>query len=267
MCTQVDRYTRTPIRKHHLSTSVRIPPEHMMTGNHSTTTTFILAGGLGTRLRSLSGEQPKGMMPIDGEPFLRRMLERLAAQDVREVVLCLGYGADAIIEYFEAHPLPSVQLHYSIEDEPRGTAGALRAAEPFWSEHNLILNGDTELEFALHDFYHYHRTMCADLSIGLAHVDDAARYGRVRLRDDGRVETFLEKDGIHHSGLVNAGVYLATRHTLDAIPRAGAYSVEREWLPDLLQRDCALYALPIAESFVDIGTPEDYLKLANRQVK
>lgn len=229
--------------------------------------TFVLAGGLGTRLRAVSGDLPKGLMPVHGTPFLRRLVDRLIAQQLTDIVLCLGYGAAAIVEYFNANPLSGVNLHFSIESRPRGTAGALRVAERYWSDQNLILNGDTDVQFAFTRFSDYHRTMCAAVTVGLARVDDAARFGRVLLRDDGRVETFREKDGVHNSGQVNTGLYLANRLALEEIPPDRAYSIERDWLPDLLQRGFALYALPVAESFVDIGTPEDYWRLANREVK
>ena len=231
------------------------------------TTTFVLAGGLGTRLRSISGSRPKGLMPVDGTPFLRRLLDMLLAQDLNEVVLCLGYRADAIVAYFTENPVPGMRLHFSIESEAMGTAGALRVAEAYWSEQNLILNGDTELRFAFPRLSEYHRTMCAALTVGLARVEDAARFGRVHLGPDGRVETFSEKDGVHSSGVVNVGLYLAGRGALDAIPPHREYSIERDWLPDLVRRGFAVYGLPVAESFVDIGTPEDYWRLANREVK
>src|SRR5207245_622803 len=109
--------------------------------------TFILAGGLGTRLRSVSGPTPKGMMPVGGQPFLERLIQRVSEQQLTDVVLCLGYGASEIMAYFDAHPIAGVQLQYSVEPEPRGTAGALRVAEPCWIHENLILNGDTELFF------------------------------------------------------------------------------------------------------------------------
>src|SRR5438477_7067315 len=114
--------------------------------------TFILAGGMGTRLRSVSPDLPKALMPVGGEPFLQRLLKRLATQSLQEVVLCLGFGAEAIIAYLEAHPLPSPRLHYSVEAEPRGTAGALRVAEDYWRDLNLILNRDTECPFAFQTF-------------------------------------------------------------------------------------------------------------------
>ncbi len=90
---------------------------------------FILAGGLGTRLRPVSGDTPKGLMPVGGKPFLRRLAERLTAQGFADIVLCLGHGAAAISGHFEAEPLPGATLRFSVEPEPRGTAGALRVAE------------------------------------------------------------------------------------------------------------------------------------------
>ena len=225
---------------------------------------FILAGGLGTRLRAVSGERPKGLMSVGGQPFLQRLLERLVAQNLHECALCLGYGAQSISNYFAEHPVRDMALHLSIEAEPRGTAGALRVAQACWAEQNLILNGDTEIAFDFQSFFDDHRTKQGAVTIGLAQVDDAARYGRVLLGDGGRVNAFLEKDGEQRGGLVNAGVYLATYHALGQIPAQGQVSIEHGWLPDLLRRDFSLYGVVIAAEFTDIGAPEDYWRLANR---
>src|SRR5437763_1513869 len=95
-------------------------PDNGMSSHARTLRTFILAGGLGTRLRAVSGNRPKGMMPVGGQPFLARLVERLAEQQLSDIVLCLGYGAAEIRSYFEAHTLSAVRVHYSVETEPRG---------------------------------------------------------------------------------------------------------------------------------------------------
>ena len=224
---------------------------------------FVLAGGLGTRLRSVSGAVPKGLMPIGDQPFLRRLLERTAAQNLNECVLCLGYGAQAIMDYFDAKPVNGMRILYSVESEPRGTAGALRVAQTYWDAHNLVMNGDTELTCDFHALYAFHRLREADVTIGLARMEDASRYGRVELADDGRVLAFREKDGVKQSGVVNAGVYVAPRSALSAIPAEGHVSIERDWLPALLQARRRVYGMVVADGFTDIGTPEDYWRLAN----
>ncbi len=229
--------------------------------------TFILAGGLGTRLRELSGDRPKGLMPIGGQPFLQRLLERLAAQGLSECVLCLGYRADAIIAHFMAQPIANLQLHFSVETEPRGTAGALRVAEAYWRAHNFILNGDTEITFDFASLQQFHHTQQATVTIGLTHVADASRFGRVQLNETGQVRAFLEKDGVAQDGFVNAGMYLAAAEALASIPTTGAYSIEKEWLPSLLRQSRAIYGYVVAPEFIDIGTPADYWRLANQQVK
>jgi mannose-1-phosphate guanylyltransferase len=226
--------------------------------------TFILAGGLGTRLRSLSGSRPKALMPVAGKPFAQRLLVRLAAQGMGGAVLCLGYGATDIVAHFETHPLPGMQVHYSIESEPRGTAGALRTAQTYWADHNLILNGDTELEFDIARFFDYHRAKQSELTMGLVEVADAARFGRVVAARDGKLVNFLEKDGGHTPGLVNAGVYLAECCVLESIPEGRSVSLETEWLPALIRDKIGVYGVPIATAFIDMGTPEDYERLVHK---
>ncbi|MBI1802223.1 MAG: hypothetical protein HYR71_11420, partial [Chloroflexi bacterium] len=160
--------------------------------------------------------------------------------------------------------IEGLRLTFSVEAEPRGTAGALRAAEPWWGEQNLVLNGDTEIAFDLAGFYAHHRNWEADVTVGLAVVDDAARFGRASVAGDGRLLAFSEKDDRHTGGLVNAGVYLCSRRALSLIPATGYASIERDWLPLLLERGLAVYAIEVATHFTDIGTPEDYWRLANQ---
>jgi D-glycero-alpha-D-manno-heptose 1-phosphate guanylyltransferase len=226
--------------------------------------TFILAGGLGTRLRPVSGPHPKGMMPIGDQPFLERLIERLAGQKLSEIVLCLGYGAAEIRAYFDAHPNQDINVRYSIEPEPEGTAGALREARQYWLDENFILNGDTELQFDLASFLDYHRRQQAEVTVALAHVHDASRFGRVQCANDGRVLEFVEKDGVPDAGFVNAGVYLASRRALNTIPQAGQVSIEKDWVPALLREGHPVYGCAIADGFTDIGTPDDYRRLAAR---
>jgi NDP-sugar pyrophosphorylase family protein len=204
------------------------------------------------------------MMPVGGQPFLERLIERLAAQHVTECVLCLGHGAADISAYFDTHPIRDVRLHYSIESEALGTAGALRVAESFWAKENLVLNGDTELEFDLLGFLAFHRTQHAEVTIGLAQVQDASLFGRVRTAADGQVLEFLEKDGRPDPGFVNAGIYLATRRALGLIPAAGQVSIEKEWMPALLRERRWVYGHKIADEFIDIGTPDNYRRLVAR---
>jgi NDP-sugar pyrophosphorylase family protein len=226
--------------------------------------TFILAGGLGTRLRPVSGLRPKGMMPIGDQPFLERLIEPLAGQNVSEIVLCLGYGALEITEYFDAHPVSGVCVRYSMEAEAQGTAGALREAGQYWQDETLVLNGDTELQFDVSALLDFHRRQRAAVTIGLARVHDAAQFGRVRCAHDGRVLEFVEKDGVPDAGFVNAGVYLASRRALNLIPAAGQVSIEKDWMPALLREGHPVYGCAVADEFTDIGTPENYRRLAAR---
>ena len=223
--------------------------------------TFVLAGGLGTRLRPISGPTPKGMMPVGGQPFLARLLERLAEQRLTDVVLCLGYGAAEIAAYFDARPIAGASVRYSVEPEPRGTAGALLVAEPYWADENLIMNGDTEMIFDFGDILSFHRGVQSELTIGIVPVADASTFGRVRSRDDGRVQEFMEKDELPYPGSVNAGIYLTGRAALEAIPVRKHASIEKDWIPALLREDRRVYACAIATNFIDFGTPENYRRL------
>jgi len=233
-------------------------------GDEQLTRAFILAGGLGTRLRPVSGDTPKGLMPVGGQPFLRRLIERMAARGVADIVLCLGYGAGAIMAHFAERAVPGASVRYSVEPEPRGTAGALRVAEPYWAAQNLILNGDTELACDYAALIAAHQRAGSAVTIALAHMDDCARYGRVQIDAHGRVLAFREKDGRRRPGLVNAGIYVATREALERIPPAGVASVERDWLPGLVQAAAPVTGVIVSTGFTDMGTPDDYWRLANQ---
>lgn len=232
-----------------------------MSEDQRTIRSFILAGGLGTRLRPISGPTPKGMMPVGGQPFLARLIDRLAAQRLTDIVLCLGYGAEDITTYFDAHSIAGVRVQYSVEPEPRGTAGALRVADRYWADENLVLNGDTELSFDFGDFLAFHQNARAELTIGSVPVADASAFGRIRAGDDGKVLEFMEKDELPYPGSVNAGIYLAGRAALAAIPARPQVSIEKDWIPSLLREGRRVYACAIATEFIDFGTPENYRRL------
>jgi NDP-sugar pyrophosphorylase family protein len=220
-------------------------------------TAAILAGGLGTRLRSRIADRPKVLAPVCGRPYLAYLLDQLAAARVRRVVLLTGYLADQIHAAF-GETYAGLRLTYSDEPSPRGTAGALRDARPHLpSPSVLLLNGDSFCAASLLDFRAFHRRCGADLSLVLTRVEDSSRYGRVCVAPDGRILRFEEKTQTAGAGWVNAGVYLLQRSLIEEIPADGPASLERDlfpmWAAD--KRCCGFLSwVP----FLDIGTPESY---------
>jgi NDP-sugar pyrophosphorylase family protein len=218
---------------------------------------FVLAGGLGTRLKSKFGDVPKPLAPIGGRPFLARQLEWLASHGVRDVVLCVGHGAEQVRAAVGDGATQGVRLHYSEESEPLGTGGALKLAERYVDGPALVVNGDTLSPcnpWALERSRWEHGALGA---IALFDVADATARGRVALADDGHVAGFHEKDPSHRGhAWVNGGVYAFAPDVWRRLP-AGVSSLERETLPALVLEH-ALRGLPCAGEFYDIGTPEEW---------
>ena len=218
---------------------------------------IILAGGAGTRLRSLVPDLPKPMAPIAGRPFLEYLIERLVQGGVTDLVLSVGHRADAISDHFGGS-WGGAAISYAVETEPLGTGGAIAFAAQGCTDNSiLVVNGDTYLGINFADLVAWGGSKPA-LTAGmvLRAVEDVARYGAV-LCADGMVQGFVEK-GETGPGLVNAGVYLLNPEIFSQFGLSGRFSLES----DLLQPHAE--ALPLRAYvtdgfFVDIGVPADYL--------
>lgn len=219
-------------------------------------TAAVLAGGLGTRLRSVVADRPKALAEIRGRPFLAYLLDSIAAAGVRSVVLCTGYMAEqiqAVLGNMYGH-LP---LRYSHEPSPLGTGGALRLALPMLdSDSVLVMNGDSFCDVDLEAFWTWHCSHDADGSILLTEAADSKRYGRVEVDIEGRALGFYEKSELGVSGWINAGIYMLSRRLLLTIPTGRAISLEREMFPAWIGQ--GLYGYCSAGRFLDIGTPASY---------
>jgi NDP-sugar pyrophosphorylase family protein len=219
-------------------------------------TALVLCGGLGTRLRPVTGEQPKVLAEVAGRPFLHYTLTYLRSQGLRDIVLCTGYAAEAVAGYCQDGSRWGVRLRYSPEPEALGTGGAIKHALPLLAtERCFVLNGDSLAQADLGGLQRFHTEKSAQISMVLARVSDKTRYGAALLADDGAVTGFSEK-GQAGSGLINAGIYLLNREVLDTIPANCNVSLERDVFPRYAGR--GLYGLVAADSFIDIGTPESF---------
>lgn len=218
---------------------------------------IILAGGLGTRLRSVLPDLPKAMAPIRGRPFLALLLDQLAAAGFRAVTLAVGYRHDTIRRYFgERHG--TLALRYSVETEPLGTGGALRLALGQASAPEVfVLNGDTYVELDYAAMRLAHRSAKVALTVAVHGVADAGRYGALEVAE-GRIRGFLEK-GRGGPGLINAGVYLLSAGLLAGHDLPGVFSFETDFLMPYVHEIRPL-AFATAGEFIDIGVPEDYAR-------
>jgi D-glycero-alpha-D-manno-heptose 1-phosphate guanylyltransferase len=230
-----------------------------MTETLEDVTGVILAGGLGTRLRSRIADRPKVLAPVHGRPYLAYLLDQLAEAGLRNVVLLTGYLAEQIRSAF-GETYAGLRLAYSFEPSPLGTAGALRQALPHLLSPNiLLLNGDSYCAAPLSDFWEFHSSQRADFSLVLTPVEDCSRYGQVCLGPDGRVLRFEEKSQGGGAGWVNAGIYLLRRAMIEEIPAGGPASLERDMFPTwAIGKRC--FGFPCQAQFLDIGTPESYAR-------
>ena len=221
-------------------------------------TAVILAGGFGTRLRSVVSDRPKVLAEVGGRPFLGYLLDQLVAEDVKSVVLCTGYLGEQVQDRLGTN-YRTLALQYSREPQPLGTGGALRLALPMLDTDSvLVMNGDSYCDTRLDAFANWHAGRRPPATILLAETDDTRRYGRVQVDDQGRVLRFSEKTDDMDPGLVNAGIYLLSRTLIGSIAFGRAVSLEREVFPDWIGR--GLCGFRGDGRLWDIGIPESYAR-------
>jgi NDP-sugar pyrophosphorylase family protein len=216
---------------------------------------LILCGGLGTRLREAVPDKPKSMAPIKGKPFLEILLRSLKAKGVDDFILATGHLSGQIEDYCGNGACWDVKIRYSREPEPLGTGGAVKLAEPLLADRFLILNGDTFVDFDPQSLARKMDHTAAPLVLTLRHVEDPERYGAVDVDPHGKVKAFVEK-GIRRGNLINAGVYLAKKSALGLMDAGRAVSLEKEWMPRLIEE--GIFGVETRGLFIDIGIPEDY---------
>jgi D-glycero-alpha-D-manno-heptose 1-phosphate guanylyltransferase len=223
------------------------------------TKAVLLVGGLGTRLRSVLPSTPKPLASVGNRPFLELLVRQLRNQGIYDLVFCTGYLGHEIESEFGNGSAWDVNIEYSREPHPMGTAGAVKFAEPLLRQDSdfLVMNGDSFMEIDFRRLIHVHRTSGGIASMAVLRRKNEMRYGTVQLAADGRVSAFTEKTGSSAVGFVNAGIYVFNPRIFEHIPE-GPGSLERDIFPKLL--DHGVYAAEQHGVFIDIGTPEDYVR-------
>jgi D-glycero-alpha-D-manno-heptose 1-phosphate guanylyltransferase len=219
----------------------------------------LLVGGLGTRLRSVVPSAPKVLASLGKRSFLQLLVSQLRSQGIRRLVMCTGYLAEQIENKFGNGQSWEVTIEYSREEQPLGTAGAVKLAARYLQDDSefLVMNGDSFLEIDFRNFMEFHRSHDAMATIAVFRVENTNRYGTVNVDVNGRILGFAEKTGREVPGLVNGGVYVFNRAVLQCIPEQPA-SLEKDIFPQLL--DQGVYAQEQHGMFIDIGTPADYAR-------
>ncbi len=217
---------------------------------------IILAGGLGTRLRSVVADIPKCMALVAGKPFLYYVIEHFKKQGADKFIFSLGYKHEMIEAWLnEQYPLMFMQS--SIEEEPLGTGGAVKLACGLATEKNvLVINGDTLFSVDLKMLSSFHHTTGSDCTLSLKPMQYFNRYGVVEINKDCSITSFKEKQS-YENGLINGGVYAlnAVKFQQEELP--GKFSFEKDYLEKYYTQR-KMYGIVQDKYFIDIGIPEDY---------
>jgi D-glycero-alpha-D-manno-heptose 1-phosphate guanylyltransferase len=225
---------------------------------------IILAGGLGTRLRSEVADLPKCMAPVAEKPFLHWVITNALLQGVTKFIFSLGYLHEKIEDYI-AKDYPTLNVKFSIEDEPLGTGGAIKLAMQLSTEKNvLVLNGDTLFEVNNNLLFETHDKNNADCTLVLKPMTDFNRYGCVTTNEQLQIISFEEKKQTE-KGLINGGVYLINNDRFSDITFDKKFSFEKDYLEKYVH-SYKMMAIINDGYFIDIGIPEDFKK-ANEEIK
>lgn len=224
---------------------------------------IILAGGSGTRLRPLTVNTPKPMVPILNRPFLEHVLLYLKRYGIEEVILATHYLPNCFQAYLSDSAGYGLRLTCVVEEIPLGTAGAVKNVAQYLDDTFLVFNGDIFTDLDLSALIAFHKEKKAQVTIALTPVDNPTIYGVVESNGDGRVLRFLEKPGWEEvtTNLINAGIYVLEPEVLELVSPGSYYMFENGLFPLLLRRGEPVYGYPSSAYWLDIGTPEKYLKL------
>lgn len=229
----------------------------------------VLAGGEGTRLKPLTYKRPKPLMPVAGRPCIDYVLRALANSGFHEIIVTTAYLSDALIKSIGDGFDYNASILYSFEENPAGTAGAVRRVGNFIDDTFVVAMGDLlcDVDFkALHDF---HKRKGGVVTIALTEVEDPVQYGIVGLDENGRIAKFKEKPKKEEafSNLINAGIYVLEPEVLDFIPTDQKFDFAKDLFPKLLSKGVPLYGSKLEGIWMDIGRPQDLLKASMEIVR
>ena len=224
---------------------------------------ILLVGGFGTRLKPLTNQTPKPMLPVGGLPVTEHQLIAAKKAGITTVILATSYLSEVFIPYFGDGSKWGMQLKYAVEKEPLGTGGAIRNAAELIDlesakaahEEFVIFNGDVLSHHSIAAQLDFHRKHQADVTLHLINVEDARAFGCVPTDKDGRVTAFLEKMDNPVTNAINAGCYVFSPNVILDIPRSKVVSVERETFPNLVNSGRPVFGYNEQSYWLDIGTP------------
>lgn len=219
----------------------------------------ILAGGLGSRLGSLTQELPKPLLLVGGRPFLEYIILNLKRHAITHILLSVGYLAEKIIQHFGKGESLGVDIDYSIENEPAGTGGALCIAKEKLNSNFYVINGDTIFDIDYRDLSSQHMKNDALATMALRKATSGKQYGTVMLVEK-KITDFYEKK-VEGISLVNGGIYVMQSRSIDLIPSPQA-SLENDYFP-VMAAQGLLEGKVYNDFFIDMGTPEKFYRADN----
>src|SRR5438132_9438573 len=221
----------------------------------------VMAGGQGSRLRPLTSNQPKPMLPIVGQPMMQHVLRLARRHGVTDVVATVQFLASVIRNFFGDGSDLGVSLSYVTEQEPLGTAGSVKNAEALLDDRFLVLSGDALTDVDLTELIKFHESKGGAVTVTLKRVEDPLEFGIVIADDEGRIERFLEKPGWGEvfSDTINTGIYVVEREVLDWIPEGAEFDFSKDLFPLLLEKGLPMYGYVTDRFWTDVGNLDSYL--------
>ncbi|MZP31426.1 NTP transferase domain-containing protein [Heliobacterium undosum] len=219
----------------------------------------IMAGGLGTRLRPLTDNMPKPMVPIHGRPAMEYAVMLLKRHGITDIAVTLCYHPKMIMNYFGDGSRFGVHFEYFIEKEPLGTAGSVKQAQEFLDETFLAISGDGITDIHLGKIINFHQKKQAKVTMALTWVEDPTQFGIVITDEDGRIRRFIEKPKPEQvfTNTINAGIYVIEPDVFTYIPD-GFYDFSKQLFPSLMSENLPFYGVQAKGYWKDIGTIEQY---------
>jgi len=227
---------------------------------------ILLVGGFGTRLKPITSELPKPMLPVAGLPVTEHQILAAKAAGIHTLVLATSYLSEIFTPYFGDGAKWGIKILYAVEKEPLGTGGAIRnAAELLNLEHLgdepiVIFNGDVLSRHSIAEQIAFHQSKRADITLHLIEVEDARAFGCVPTDADGRVSAFLEKMDNPVTNSINAGCYVFSPSVIQMIPLGQVVSIERETFPALVTAGRPIFGYQEQAYWLDVGTPAALFK-------
>jgi mannose-1-phosphate guanylyltransferase / phosphomannomutase len=227
----------------------------------------VMAGGQGTRLRPLTSNQPKPMVPVVNKPLLEHIIELLKRHHLQQIVITLQFLPTVISNYFGDGSTLDVELLYATEESPLGTAGSVRNARTFLDRTFVVVSGDALTDIDLTSAALFHRERQSMVTVVLKKVANPLEFGLVITEEDGRIVRFLEKPGWGEvfSDTINTGIYIIEPEVLNMVPDDRPYDFSKDLFPQMLANHLPMYGYVADGYWTDVGNHEQYLE-AHRDI-